>query len=75
MGPFELAKLGSDKSPMATTTAMNEVENGAGGRLVSRHQRAVEALESQRIADEAVLARFGKKQQLTVSIRLQPAVN
>ena len=72
MEPFELAKLGSGKPPVAITTATSDVENGG---LTSRHQRDVEARESQKIADEAVLARFGKKQQFIVSLILQPVVD
>ena len=72
MGSFELARLGSKKSPLATTTATSDVESGV---LMSRQQRNAEARESTKNADEAVLAKFGKKQQLTVSINLQSATS
>lgn len=75
---LELEAIGSDKSRVAitTATAKNDVENGM---LTSRHQRDI-ARETQKKEDEGVLARFGKKQQLTVCIaiysqyaeRLQP---
>ena len=58
----ELSSLGPDKRAVATTTSISEGENG-----LTRRQRDVEAHESQKSADEGVLARFGKKQQLQVS--------
>jgi len=72
MSSFELARLGSGKSPVAITTATSDVDTRG---LTSRHQHDIEARETQRSADEAVLARFGKKQQLTVRIFLQLAVD
>lgn len=67
MDPIELSKFDAGKSPATIATAL-DVENG--GIVVSRHQRHVETRESQKKADEAMLAKFGKKQQLTVSTLL-----
>ncbi|CAG8981069.1 hypothetical protein HYALB_00013253 [Hymenoscyphus albidus] len=56
--------MASQKTPLPVTTATVDIENGEM-MLRSRQQRNLEARETQKKADEAVLARFGKKQQLT----------
>jgi hypothetical protein len=60
MASSELETLESRKTP---AVAARDAENGG---LSSRYQRMIESHEAQRIADESILARFGKKQQLTV---------
>ena len=59
---FELSSMGHGKEAVTTTTSIVEGEQG-----LTRRQRDVEARESEKTADETVLARFGKKQQLQVS--------
>jgi hypothetical protein len=60
MASLELDTLESSKTLAVTA---RDAENGG---LSSRYQRMVESHEAQRIADESILAKFGKKQQLTV---------
>ena len=67
MPSFELGAVEPGKSPVTVATASQYMKSEG---LTSRHRRDVEARESTRNADEAVLARFGKKQQLTVGIML-----
>lgn len=63
MASLELETLESKKTPAVASTTARDAENGV---LSSRYQRMVESHEAQRIADESILARFGKRQQLTV---------